>query len=129
MRPVGGASTPVRLDYALRDIAKSDKRNSSKVELESFELVWREDVIGLRDAAASRPGLADRIFDFLMPKLSDPTVMQGGRCIDLLEEMTADIANVAGSDEYLRHWGDVVLRQELQKYRLLQRHLNSLVGA
>lgn len=119
---------PVRLDHALERVRKSDRAKSSRVQLERFQPVWR-DPTSAEEGQASRDGLVDEIFDFIMPVLENPALFEGSRYLGLLEELTDDLGDPEDCDDQIDKLGSMVLRHEVKKHRLLWKYLNSLVDS
>ncbi len=119
---------PVRLDHALERIRKSDRAETSRVQLERFQPVWR-DPTSIEEGQASRDGLVDEIFAFIMPDLDDPAMFEGSRYLGVLEDLTDDLGDPEDCDDQIDRLGSLVLRHEVKKHRLLWKYLNSLVDS
>lgn len=119
---------PVRLDQALERIGRSQRADVSRPQLERFSSVWR-DPTPFEEGKASREGLADEVFDFIMPELDNPGLFEGSRYLDLLEDLAEQFGDPEESDEQIDQWGAMVLQHEVRKHRLLWQYLNSLVDS
>ena len=119
---------PVRLDQALERVGSSAKAEVSRPQLERFSAVWR-DPSPVEEGVASRDGLVDEIFDFIMPEMKNPGLFEGSRYLDLLEELSDQLGEPKESDDQIDQWGAMVLRHEVRKHRLLWQYLNSLVDS
>jgi hypothetical protein len=117
---------PVRLDHALERIERSDRAEKSRVQLERFQPIWR-DPSSVEEGQASRDGLVDEIFDFIMPKLDNPALFEGSRYLNVLEDLADDLGDPDDCEDQIDKLGGLVLRHEVKKHRLLWRYLNSLV--
>jgi hypothetical protein len=119
---------PVRLDQALEQVGRSTKADVSRPQLERFSAVWR-DPSPVEEGLASRDGLVNEIFDFIMPEMTNPGLFEGSRYLDLLEELSDQLGEPEESDDQIDQWGAMVLRHEVRKHRLLWQYLNSLVDS
>lgn len=117
---------PVRLDHALERIERSDRARVSSAQLERFQPVWR-DPTSVEEGQASRDGLVDEIFDFIMPKLDNPAMFEGSRYLGVLEDLTDELGDPEDCDDQIDRLGSLVLHHEVKKHRLLWKYLNSLV--
>ena len=119
---------PVRLDQALERIGRSERANVSRPQLERFGPVWR-DPSPIEEGEANRDGLVDEIFDFIMPELNNPSMFEGSRYLDMLEDLSEQLGDPEEATEQIDRWGAMVLRHEVRKHRLLWQYLNSLVDS
>jgi hypothetical protein len=119
---------PVRLDRALERIERSEQADVSRPQLERFSAVWR-DPTAVEEGLASRDGLVDEIFDFIMPELRNPGMFEGSRYLDMLEDLSDQLGDPEEGGEQIERWGALVLRHEVRKHRLLWQYLNSLVDS
>lgn len=118
---------PVRLDQALERIERSNRADISRAQLERFQAVWR-DPSPIEEGQASRDGLVDEIFAFIMPELKNPGMFEGSRYLDMLEDLSEQLGEPEDADDQIDRWGALVLRHEVRKHRLLWQYLNSLVN-
>lgn len=118
---------PVRLDQALERIERSNRADVSRAQLERFQAVWR-DPSPIEEGQASRDGLVDEIFAFIMPELKNPGMFEGSRYLDMLEDLSEQLGEPEDADDQIDRWGALVLRHEVRKHRLLWQYLNSLVN-
>lgn len=118
---------PVRLDQALERIERSNRADVSRAQLERFQAVWR-DPSPIEEGQASRDGLVDEIFAFIMPELKNPGMFEGSRYLDMLEDLSEQLGEPEEADDQIDRWGALVLRHEVRKHRLLWQYLNSLVN-
>ncbi|MEM9442304.1 MAG: hypothetical protein AAGA73_17815 [Pseudomonadota bacterium] len=116
----------LRLDRALERIDRSSEAAVSRPQLERFSAVWR-DPSPVEEGQASRDGLVDEIFTFIMPELRNPSMFEGSRYLDMLEDLTEQLGDPEDAKEEIDRWGGMVLRHEVKKHRLLWQYLNSLV--
>ena len=117
---------PVRLDHAIERLIVDAPSPVERAQAERFEVIHRgrRKQDGLGPAAE---GLVDRLFEFTMPRLSDPRIMQAGRYLPLLEELAEKLAEEAeGEDRNLRY-AALVLRSELRRHQLLRSYVNALI--
>lgn len=120
---------PVRLDRALERVARNQaSAETSRVQLERFQPVWR-DPSPVEEGQASRDGLVDEVFEFIMPKLGNPAMFEGSRYLGLLEDIVDLLGEPDEGDDQIDRLGALVLRHEVRKHRLLWQYLNSLVDS
>ena len=119
---------PVRLDQALERIGRSEKAEASRVQLDRFQPVWR-DPTPVEEGQASRDGLVEEVFDFIMPELENPAMFEGSRYLNILEDMADELGDPETCEDQIDKLGGLVLRHEVRKHRLLWQYLNSLVDS
>ncbi len=122
------ATGSVRLDQALERVGRSTQAEVSRPQLERFSAVWR-DPSPVEEGKASSEGLADEIFEFIMPEMRNPTLFEGSRYLDLLEDLSEQLGEPEDAGDQIDRWGALVLRHEVRKHRLLWHYLNSLVDS
>jgi len=117
---------PVRLDRALERVQRSNRAHASRAQLERFQPVWR-DPTSVEEGQASRDGLVEEIFAFIMPKLDNPGLFEGSRYLGVLEDLADELGDPEDCEDQIDRLGSLVLRHEVKKHRLLWKYLNSLV--
>ncbi len=122
------ATGSVRLDQALERVGRSTQAEVSRPQLERFSAVWR-DPSPVEEGEASSEGLVDEIFEFIMPEMRNPTLFEGSRYLDLLEDLSEQLGEPEDAGDQIDRWGALVLRHEVRKHRLLWHYLNSLVDS
>ena len=116
----------VRLDHAIERLVVEAPSAVERAQAKRFEVVHR----GQRKREGpglSAESLADQLFEFTMPRLADPRILQAGRYLPLLEELVAKLSEEAeGEDRDLRY-AALVLRSELRRHQLLRSYVNALI--
>lgn len=118
----------VRLDHALQRVKHSDRAKASRVQLDRFQPVWRDPTV-VEEGQASRDGLVEEIFDFIMPELDNPAMFEGSSYLGILEDLTDELGDPEDCEDQIDKLGSLVLRHEVKKHRLLWQYLNSLVDS
>ena len=118
----------VRLDHALERVRRNDRAGLSRAQLERYQPVWR-DPTTIEEGQATRDGLVEEIFEFIMPELDNPAMFEGSRYLELLEELVDDLGDPEVCEDQIDKLGGMVLRHEVKKHRLLWQYLNSLVNS
>jgi hypothetical protein len=77
------------------------------------------DIAGRRAAAAMIRSPRQCIADFVMPRISDPSVFQGSRSISILERIASDILPNLEESEELRSLAGAVIADEIERHREL----------
>jgi hypothetical protein len=86
-------------------------------------------ITGRRASAAAIRSPHQCIVDFVMPRISDLTIFQGGRLISILEQLASDILpNLEESDE-LRSLAGAVIADEITRHRELLIRLHAGIAA
>jgi hypothetical protein len=86
-------------------------------------------VTGRRTSAAAIRSPHQCIVDFVMPRISDPTIFQGGRSISILEQLASDILpNLEESNE-LRSLAGAIIADEITRHRELLTRLYAGIAA
>ena len=119
---------PVRLDRTIEELNESEISPSDRVQLQRFEVVLRA---GRRRGGfgLAPEGLEERLFDFAMPQLADPRIMQGERYLALLEELAEAMSRKPADQDKLGRYAAMVLRSELRRHHLLRSYVNALIEA
>jgi hypothetical protein len=92
-----------------------------------FETLIR--ITGRRPSAAAIRSPHQCIVDFVMPRISDPTIFQGDRSISILEQLAADILpNLEESGE-LRSLAGAIIADEIARHRELLTRIHAGIGA
>jgi hypothetical protein len=87
------------------------------VSYQDFEALI--DIAGRRASAATIRSPRQCIADFVMPRISDPTVFQGSRSISILERIASDILPALEESEELRSLAGAVIADEIDRHREL----------
>jgi hypothetical protein len=85
------------------------------------------DLIGARAAAPRSP--RQRIADFVMPRLTDPSILKGGRSVSILERLAADTLPQLEESEELRALAGAIIADEIARHRDLLTRLQGSVAA
>ena len=123
-----GATPPTQV--ALADIKPSGTTSVAApkpADQRDFETLIG--IAGRRASAAAIRSPHQCIVDFVMPRISDPTIFQGGRSISILEQLASDILpHLEESDELLSLAG-AVIADELARHRELLTRLHTGIAA
>ena len=76
------------------------------------------------NAAAGRSSPQADIADFIMPKLAEPGIMQGGRALGILEHLIADIIPTFQESHELRALAETTITIEIASRRELIEQLH-----
>jgi hypothetical protein len=85
-----------------------------------------------RRAAASAAAIRSPhqcIVDFVMPRISDPTIFQGGRSISILEQLASDILPNLEESSELRSLAGAIIADEIARHRELQSRIHAGIAA
>jgi hypothetical protein len=69
------------------------------------------------------------IVDFVMPRISDPTIFQGDRSISILEQLASDILPNLEESSELRSLAGAIIADEIARHRELLTRIHSGIGA
>jgi hypothetical protein len=69
------------------------------------------------------------IVDFVMPRISDPTIFQGGRSISILEQLASDILPNLEESSELRSLAGAIIADEIARHRELQTRIHAGIAA
>jgi hypothetical protein len=86
-------------------------------------------IAGRRASASTGRSPHQCIIDFVMPRISDPTVFQGGRPISILERLASDILPNLEENDELRSLAGAVIADEIARHRELLMRLHSGIAA
>jgi hypothetical protein len=87
------------------------------------------EAVAAQPMPASTPPLSQDIVDFVMPRLTDTTVLQEGRSVSILEQLVANILpRLAGGDE-LRQFANAIITDELERRRDLSTRVQAGITA
>jgi len=86
-------------------------------------------IAGRRASAGTGRSPHQCIVDFVMPRISDPTVFQGGRSISILEQLASDILPNLEENDELRSLAGAVIADEIARHRELLMRLHSGIAA
>ena len=118
----------VRLDRTIERLDESEVSPGDAVQLKRFEVVLR--AAGRRGSFGLAPeSLEEQLFDFAMPHLADPRIMQGERYLALLENLAEAMSRAPDDQDKLGRYAALVLRSELRRHRLLRSYVNALIEA
>jgi hypothetical protein len=116
------AAKPLRLDPARPDPA----RPGTTAPLDFEDLV---EAVAARPRLASTPPLYQEIVDFVMPRLTDTTVLQGGRSASILEHLVSEILPKLGGGEELRRLANAIIADELARRRDVSTRVQAGIAA
>lgn len=85
-------------------------------------------IAGRRASAAIRSP-HQCIVDFVMPRISDPALFQGGRSISILEQLASDILPNLEESEELRSLAGAVIADEIARHREFLARLHGGIAA
>ncbi len=82
------------------------------------------DIAGRRASAATVRSPHQCVADFVMPRISDPTVFQGRGTISILERLAWDIIPALDENAELRSLAGAIIGDEIERHRelLMQLH-------
>lgn len=132
----GGKIESERLDLALDGIdqrvpvpaveIKPSANRPAEVAPEDFEAVIA--AAGQRAAGAARSPRR-YLADFVMPKMSDPSVLQSGRSLSILERLATSILPNLEDGEELRALAGALIADEIARQRDLLTRLHNGIAA
>jgi hypothetical protein len=90
-----------------------------------------EALIDAASRASAPTGRSPRqcIADFVTPRISDPTVFQGGQSISILERLASDILPSLDESEELRSLAGIIIADEIARHRELLTRLHACIAA
>lgn len=91
-----------------------------------------ETLISIADRRASAAAIRSPhqcIVDFVMPRISDPAIFQGGRSISILEQLASDILPHLEESDELRSLAGAIIADEIARHRELLMRLHSGIAA
>jgi hypothetical protein len=94
---------------------------------QEFETLIR--ITGRRAAAAAMRSPHQCIVDFVMPRISDPTIFQGDRSISILEQLASDILPNLEESSELRSLAGAIIADEIARHRDLLTRIHAGIGA
>jgi hypothetical protein len=94
---------------------------------QEFETLIR--ITGRRAAAAAIRSPHQCIVDFVMPRISDPTIFQGDRSISILEQLASDILPNLEESSELRALAGAIIADEIARHRDLLTRIHAGIGA
>ncbi|HLK82471.1 MAG TPA: hypothetical protein VKT99_13410 [Xanthobacteraceae bacterium] len=86
-------------------------------------------VAGRRASPAAIRSPHQCIVDFVMPRISDPTIFQGGRSISILEQLASEILPHLEESDELRSLAGAIIADEIARHRELLIRLHSGIAA
>lgn len=92
-----------------------------------FETLIR--ITGRRASAAAIRSPHQCIVDFVMPRISDPTIFQGDRSISILEQLASDILPNLEESSELRSLAGAIIADEIARHRELLTRIHAGIGA
>jgi hypothetical protein len=79
--------------------------------------------------AAMPPSPHQCIKDFAQPRISDPTIFQGGRPLSILEQLASEIIPTLDQNEELRSLAGTVIADEIDLHRELAARIHSGIAS
>jgi hypothetical protein len=102
----------------------------------SADATWLNDLKSLPEIVERRGSAAEArtspqadIADFIMPKLAEPGILQGGRALGILEHLIADIIPTFQDSHELRALAEAVIATEINRRRALLEQLHRGIAA
>jgi hypothetical protein len=92
-----------------------------------FETLIR--ITGQRASATAIRSPHQCIVDFVMPRISDPTIFQGDRSISILEQLASDILPNLEESSELRSLAGAIIADEIARHRELLTRIHAGIGA
>lgn len=82
------------------------------------------DIDRRRAPAVTRRSPHQWVADFIEPRITDPTVFQGGRSLSILEQLASDIIPNLDESEELRSLAGAIIADEIERHRELASRLH-----
>jgi hypothetical protein len=113
--------------------AVTEIESSATVAVADPELAGYLDFDALLELAGRRgampPSPHQCIADFAEPRISDPTVFQGGRPLSILEQLVSEIIPTLDQNEELRSLAGTVIADEINLHRQLAARIHSGIAS
>src|SRR5690242_20223563 len=110
-----------RLDDVLASLRGASPEAATRAQLKEFEVVLR--ARQRRQQRASGPTLTEDLAELVMPQIADPAIFQSAQYTAILDELVSDVLPEIEEDVEVRGLVAVLLTEELDRHRSLQRRL------
>lgn len=110
-----------RLDDVLASLRGASPEAATRAQLKEFEALLR--ARQRRQQRAGGPTLTEDLADLVMPQIADPEIFQSAQYTAILDELVSDVLPEIEEDVEVRGLVAVLLTEELDRHRSLQRRL------
>lgn len=110
-----------RLDDVLASLRGASPEAATRAQLKEFEVLLR--ARQRRQQRASGPTLTEDLAELVMPQIADPAIFQSAQYTAILDELVSDVLPEIEEDVEVRGLVAVLLTEELDRHRSLQRRL------
>ncbi|MEI5667835.1 hypothetical protein WBO78_26910 [Bosea sp. CCNWLW174] len=110
-----------RLDDVLASLRGASPEAATRAQLKEFEALLR--ARQRRQQRASGPTLTEDLAELVMPQIADPAIFQSAQYTAILDELVSDVLPEIEEDVEVRGLVAVLLTEELDRHRSLQRRL------
>ncbi|SEM59324.1 hypothetical protein SAMN04515666_11524 [Bosea lupini] len=110
-----------RLDDVLASLRGASPEAATRAQLKEFEALLR--ARQRRQQRASGPTLTEDLAELVMPQIADPAIFQSAQYTAILDELVSDVLPEIEEDVEVRGLVAVLLMEELDRHRSLQRRL------
>ncbi|MCV9940699.1 hypothetical protein OIU35_30495 [Boseaceae bacterium BT-24-1] len=110
-----------RLDDVLASLRGASPEAATRAQLKEFEALLR--ARQRRQQRAGGPTLTEDLAELVMPQIADPEIFQSAQYTAILDELVSDVLPEIEEDVEVRELVAVLLTEELDRHRSLQRRL------
>lgn len=110
-----------RLDDVLASLRGASPEAATRAQLKEFEALLR--ARQRRQQRAGGPTLIEDLAELVMPQIADPEIFQSAQYTAILDELVTDVLPELEGDAEVRELIAVLLTEELDRHRSLQRRL------
>lgn len=110
-----------RLDDVLASLRGASPEAATRAQLKEFEALLR--ARQRRQQRAGGPRLTEDLAELVMPQIADPEIFQSARYTAILDELVTDVLPRIEEDVEVRELVTLLLTEELDRHRTLQRRL------
>jgi hypothetical protein len=128
-RGIALAGTTPATPGALADTAPTGTTVAAPKPADQREFETLIRITGRRASAAAIRSPHQCIVDFVMPRISDPTIFQGDRSISILEQLASDILPNLEESSELRSLAGAIIADEIARHRELLTRIHAGIGA
>jgi VIT1/CCC1 family predicted Fe2+/Mn2+ transporter len=110
-----------RLDDVLASLRGASPEAATRAQLKEFEALLK--ARQRRQQRAGGATLTEDLAELVMPQIADPEIFQSARYTAILDELVTDVLPVIEDDAEVRELVTLLLTEELDRHRTLQRRL------
>jgi hypothetical protein len=110
-----------RLDDVLASLRGASPEAATRAQLKEFEALLK--ARQRRQQRTGGPTLTEDLAELVMPQIADPEIFQSARYTAILDELVTDVLPVIEDDVEVRELVALLLTEELDRHRTLQRRL------